>query len=761
MKPLKSPDGNIFKIFDGRSIDPLQMPYPYSDQDAYSKLQMHSSLIEQLELEKELEGHQGCVNALAWNSKGSLLVSGSDDTRVNIWSYASKKLLHSIETGHSTNIFCCKFVPETGDELVVSGAGDAEVRVFRLSQSSTSGSSQQTAVFRCHSRRVKKIAVEEGNPHVVWSASEDGTLRQHDFRESVLCPAGGSTNQECRNVLLDLRSGAKKFLADPPRNILALKSCDISTTRPHQLLVGGSDAFARLYDRRMLPPLSSSRKPSKPPPCVCYFCPAHLSDYGRSSLHLTHVTFSPNGEEILLSYSGEHVYLMDVNNGQDSTAKYTASDLPKRMILSPVLNGTKATIPSQPIDIVNPGSTRALNWLKECRELLQDAQSALEEDGKCLYVIEATSEILDAGRLEIYPALKHDCLCTRAAAFLKRSWRNDSHMAIRDCNEARSINPVSVRAHIIMADALSQLGKHKDALDYAMRANFLDPTDSEVARKVRFLREQLIAAEDSKNNKKNDGESKLEKRSHRVRSLSELLFRSEASDSSHEIRRAERDDSDYDDDMDVEMEFEMSVSGDEERDTEPGIRPGSLNLRVRRRGDSGRESSQRNSDSRSPPSGMENEDFSSQMEIAVDMRQRYVGHCNVGTDIKQASFLGRKGDFVASGSDDGRWFIWHKRTGRLMKVLTGDENVVNCVQCHPFDSTIATSGIDSSIKIWNPCANVPIIDSETEDLFSIMAENQHKMRQQRDIGLPFEILQRFSMHDAAEGTVHPFECTPS
>jgi WD and tetratricopeptide repeat-containing protein 1 len=30
-------------------------------------------------------------------------------------------------------------------------------------------------------------------------------------------------------------------------------------------------------------------------------------------LHLTHVTFSPNGDEVLLSYSGEHVYLMNVN----------------------------------------------------------------------------------------------------------------------------------------------------------------------------------------------------------------------------------------------------------------------------------------------------------------------------------------------------------------------------------------------------------------------------------------------------------------
>lgn len=30
----------------------------------------------------------------------------------------------------------------------------------------------------------------------------------------------------------------------------------------------------------------------------------------------------------------------------------------------------------------------------------------------------------------------------------------------------------------------------------------------------------------------------------------------------------------------------------------------------------------------------------------MDMKRRYVGHCNVGTDIKQASFLGQRGKFV-------------------------------------------------------------------------------------------------------------------
>ncbi|KAJ6939535.1 hypothetical protein NC651_005859 [Populus alba x Populus x berolinensis] len=97
--------------------------------------------------------------------------------------------------------------------LVVSGAGDAEVEV--------------------------------GNPNVVWSASEDGTLRQHDFREGASCPPGGSYPHECRNIL--------------------------------KLQLG-----------------------------LLFFS-------GSSSLHLTHVRFSPNGDEVLLSYSGEHVYLMNVN----------------------------------------------------------------------------------------------------------------------------------------------------------------------------------------------------------------------------------------------------------------------------------------------------------------------------------------------------------------------------------------------------------------------------------------------------------------
>uniref|UniRef100_A0A1D1ZD60 WD and tetratricopeptide repeats protein 1 n=1 Tax=Anthurium amnicola TaxID=1678845 RepID=A0A1D1ZD60_9ARAE len=752
------PDGNITGLLESRERD--------SAKDVNYKLHTHSSLIQRLALERELKGHQGCVNALAWNARGSLLVSGSDDTRINIWGYPDRRLINSIDTGHSANIFCTRFIPETSDELVVSGAGDAEVRLFHLSRSSGRRleqiSPEPLALFQCHSKRVKKLAVEVGNPNVVWSASEDGTLRQHDLREGASCPPVGAPNQECRNVLLDLRSGAKKSLADSPKQCLGLKSCDISPTRPHQFLVGGSDAFGRLYDRRMLPPLSSCRAKMKPPPCVNYFCPIHLSDRRSSNLHLTHVAFSPNGEEVLLSYSGEHVYLMNVHHDDQLSMRYCADDVPKRMYLPPVLDGLEA-FPCQPASPKNiprrKGSSVRLDMYVK---LLQTAAESLEEGSNYLYGIEACSEILDGKGPEIDGALKHECLCIRAGLFLKRKWKNDVHMAIRDCHRAQSTDALSFRSYYYLAEALTQLGKYQEALDYAMAAQYLASSNPEVAKQVKMIKEQLTAAE-SERCKENEKISKSEMQPGKRRTLSDVLFQSEVNDdASQGDHQFEREDSDYEE---MELDFVSSISGDDSHDLESRIFRGSLNLRFSRGDESSRDNCSANCSNESSSSSTQNENAVYQHEFAIDMRQRYVGHCNVGTDIKQASFLGLQGEYIASGSDDGRWFIWEKRTGRLIKMLLGDEAVVNCVQCHPFDCTVVTSGIDYTIKIWTPHAQMPstvggTAGPETSEILKILARNQQKLFRNREM-LPFEFLEHFRMHEFSEGNFHPFECAQS
>ena len=37
------------------------------------------------------DGHAGCVNTVAFNDSGSILVSGSDDQQVILWDYCSGK----------------------------------------------------------------------------------------------------------------------------------------------------------------------------------------------------------------------------------------------------------------------------------------------------------------------------------------------------------------------------------------------------------------------------------------------------------------------------------------------------------------------------------------------------------------------------------------------------------------------------------------------------------------------------------------------
>lgn len=71
-------------------------------------------------------------------------------------------------------------------------------------------------------------------------------------------------------------------------------------------------------------------------------------------------------------------------------------------------------------------------------------------------------------------------------------------------------------------------------------------------------------------------------------------------------------------------------------------------------------------------------------------------------------------------------------------MLLGDEAVVNCVQCHPFDCVVATSGIDSTIKIWTPSASVPSIVAggaagpEISNVLEAMESNQRRLCHNRE-----------------------------
>jgi len=88
---------------------------------------------------------------------------------------------------------------------------------------------------------------------------------------------------------------------------------------------------------------------------------------------------------------------------------------------------------------------------------------------------------------------------------------------------------------------------------------------------------------------------------------------------------------------------------------------------------------------------------------AIDFTERYCGHCNTTTDIKEANFFG---NYIIAGSDDGSFFIWDRKTTNIVKVLKGDESIVNCLQPHPTTCLIASSGIEQVVRLWAPLPEV-------------------------------------------------------
>ncbi|KAK8964857.1 hypothetical protein KSP40_PGU007015 [Platanthera guangdongensis] len=87
-------------------------------------------------------------------------------------------------------------------------------------------------------------------------------------------------------------------------------------------------------------------------------------------------------------------------------------------------------------------------------------------------------------------------------------------------------------------------------------------------------------------------------------------------------------------------------------------------------------------------------------------QQVYTGHRNCAT-VKGVSFFGPNCEYVTSGSDCGRVFIWKKADGELLRVMEGDKHVVNCIESNPFATMLASCGIEKDIKIWIPNSKEP------------------------------------------------------
>jgi WD40 repeat protein len=80
----------------------------------------------------------------------------------------------------------------------------------------------------------------------------------------------------------------------------------------------------------------------------------------------------------------------------------------------------------------------------------------------------------------------------------------------------------------------------------------------------------------------------------------------------------------------------------------------------------------------------------------------YTTHRSCSSMLSSVNFIGPGDELVASGSDDGNFFLWDKMTGKLQGIYEGDGSIVNVIEAHPFLPILAVSGIDSTVKVMIP-----------------------------------------------------------
>ena len=83
----------------------------------------------------------------------------------------------------------------------------------------------------------------------------------------------------------------------------------------------------------------------------------------------------------------------------------------------------------------------------------------------------------------------------------------------------------------------------------------------------------------------------------------------------------------------------------------------------------------------------------------------YTGHTNARYCIFSAfattlSKHPTMDNYVVSGSEDKKIYIWDLQTKEIVQVLEGHTAVILGVACHPSQSIVASGSMDNTVKIW-------------------------------------------------------------
>ncbi|XP_015781143.1 DDB1- and CUL4-associated factor 8 isoform X1 [Tetranychus urticae] len=251
----------------------------------------------------ELEGHSGCVNCLNFNSSGNLLCSGSDDRKIKIWDWEKSKLTQSYSSGHTSNIFNCRWCLDNA-RIVTSGR-DGQIRICDVNNPDSS------RLIACHLSASHRLTFSD--PNTVLSCGEDASVYEIDLRSNR------------PTFLLVLRNPS----TTRPVPLYSI-NCNMIFT-PNYFVVSGRSPKAYIFDRRFL------RKPTEDEASAAHYglgdedapglpgsdipCPTPVMqlfppELENSMHYVTSAVYNSTGSKMLMSYNDEDLYVFDVKSGE-------------------------------------------------------------------------------------------------------------------------------------------------------------------------------------------------------------------------------------------------------------------------------------------------------------------------------------------------------------------------------------------------------------------------------------------------------------
>nr|XP_026260997.1 DDB1- and CUL4-associated factor 6 isoform X2 [Urocitellus parryii] len=599
------------------------------------------------------------------------------------------------------------------------------------------------------------------DPYTFLSCGEDGTVRWFDTRIKTSC-----TKEDCKDdILINCRRAATSVAICPPV--------------PYYLAVGCSDSSVRIYDRRMLGTRATGNYAGRGTTgMVARFIPSHLNN---KSCRVTSLCYSEDGQEILVSYSSDYIYLFDPKDDTARELKTPSAEERREELRQPPVKrlrlrgdwsdtGPRARPESERerdgeqspnVSLMQRMSDMLSRWFEEASEVAQSNRGrgrsrprggTSQSDVSTLPTVPSSPD-LEVGEtaMDVDTPAEHFLQPSTSSAVSAQvhatsssteSPHSTSLLSSPDSEQRQSVEASGHHTHH-QSEASEEVSENMPEYEEGTSAE--NPVQSCVDID-NFTAEPLDSSSGERNDLSLDSpcgvpeESTLSEKDKELETVDQNRTESAAIETNispepqsqteaigplaHEETSARdsalQDTDDSDDDP-------VLIPGARYR-TGPGdrfnIRGTTIGDRIMRRSAVAR--IQEFFRRRKERKEMEELDTLNIRRPLVKMV--YKGHRNSRTMIKEANFWGA--NFVMSGSDCGHIFIWDRHTAEHLMLLEADNHVVNCLQPHPFDPILASSGIDYDIKIWSPLEESRIFNRKLAD--EVITRNELMLEETRN-----------------------------